>query len=283
MGLSISAEGIPSIVRAGVYPLLNPSFDFSYRDPADTVRLFDYGGRIRIGSSEYTFAAGDIACIPAGTIYSISTPEPGKHWCVYFRDPPARSANVVELPPFVQLGMRGLYYREWIQHISRKYAMRDLAPQRKTTDLEVRFRLKTLLLALYNLANMPSVSRRGGRRNFNWDDLLAWVDENLQRPLSLPLLAKQANVSPATLARKFRHTYNTTLLGYFLNRRVDRAKALLANTTLTIGEVGSAVGIPDPQYFNKQFRKVTSMSPSRYREENVDYYGGGSGHGVPSR
>ncbi len=27
----------------------------------------------------------------------------------------------------------------------------------------------------------------------------------------------------------------------------------------------------DPQYFNKQFRKVAGISPNRYREENSDY------------
>ena len=33
------------------------------------------------------------------------------------------------------------------------------------------------------------------------------------------------------------------------------------------------MGIPDPQYFNKQFRKVTGISPSRYRDDNQEYLG----------
>jgi AraC-like DNA-binding protein len=42
---------------------------------------------------------------------------------------------------------------------------------------------------------------------------------------------------------------------------------------LTIFEVGCAVGIPDAQYFNKQFRKGTGISPRRYREGNQEYLG----------
>ena len=42
-------------------------------------------------------------------------------------------------------------------------------------------------------------------------------------------------------------------------------------SSITIYEVGSNVGIPDPQYFNKQFRKVTGISPSRYRDDNQEY------------
>ena len=47
--------------------------------------------------------------------------------------------------------------------------------------------------------------------------------------------------------------------------------SLSAATALTIQEIGCAVGIPDPQYFNKQFRKVTGLSPSRYRDDNQEY------------
>ena len=40
---------------------------------------------------------------------------------------------------------------------------------------------------------------------------------------------------------------------------------------MTINEVGSLVGIDDPQYFNKQFRKTAGMSPSLYRDKNKVY------------
>jgi YesN/AraC family two-component response regulator len=87
------------------------------------------------------------------------------------------------------------------------------------------------------------------------------------------MLAERANLAPGTWARKFKQTHDATVSQYLLHRRIDKAKSLLATTTLTIGEVGSAVGIPDPQYFNKQFRKVTATSPSRYRDDNQEYLG----------
>jgi len=85
------------------------------------------------------------------------------------------------------------------------------------------------------------------------------------------LLAERANVSAGTLSKNFKKAYATTFGNYLLHRRIDKAKSLLAATPLTIFEVGSAVGIPDPQYFNKQFRKITGTSPSRYRDENQDF------------
>ena len=87
------------------------------------------------------------------------------------------------------------------------------------------------------------------------------------------MLAERAKRSPGTIARKFKEAHRTTLTQYLLLRRIDRAKSLLATTTLTIFEIGSAVGIPDAQYFNKQFRKCTGISPIRYGEENQEYLG----------
>ncbi|NJL72934.1 MAG: helix-turn-helix domain-containing protein [Candidatus Competibacteraceae bacterium] len=52
---------------------------------------------------------------------------------------------------------------------------------------------------------------------------------------------------------------------YLLRRRIARAKELLAFSQLSIKEVGSEVAMPDPHYFNKQFRRLAGMSPTEYR------------------
>ena len=115
-----------------------------------------------------------------------------------------------------------------------------------------------------------SESRKDQRHNrsFNWEQVLFWIDEKLGQPISTAWLAEKAHIAPNTLSQKFKKQYKTTLNQYILHRRIDTAKSLLTSSTLTIFEIGQTVGISDPQYFNKQFRKVTGISPSRYREEN---------------
>ena len=48
---------------------------------------------------------------------------------------------------------------------------------------------------------------------------------------------------------------------------MEKAKQLLLNRELSITEVAAYTGYSDPNYFSKVFRKYTSMSPRRYREE----------------
>jgi len=269
MHTTFSDLGISKIDRAGQFPLLNPVFDFTYRNPTHALHLYDYHGRIRIGSREYSIHPGDMTCISPGTVYSFATDTPGKHWCIHYFENPVQGAKTYPIPNYLRLGVNSLFYLEQVRLISR-LCHHHRQDEQDPAQLEARFRLKALLLSLHNVSRGQPAGRRT-RSTFSWDPLIAWMDDHLDQPISLPQLAEIANLAPGTLSKKFKDSYKTTLSQYLLHRRIDKAKSLLATTTLTIYEVGSTVGIPDPQYFNKQFRKVTGLSPSRYQDENQEY------------
>lgn len=270
MKTRISVSGLPSIDRAGLFPLLNPVFDFSYRNPTNALHLYEYHGRVRVNSREFSISPGDVTCIPAGSIYGFSSDQPGNHWCVHFNDAPADGAEAVELPLLTHASASAPFFREQIQFIARLCCGPSTGPASEARWLEARFRLKAFLLSLRTTGKAHSARRRPAS-SFDWDAFIAWLDDNLGNPLSMQDAARRANVSAATLAKKFRENYRTTLGGYLLHRRIEKAKALLTSTTMTIFEVGSCVGIGDAQYFNKQFRKVTGHSPTAYRQENRDF------------
>ena len=50
MSAHISANNLPKIDRIGLFPLENSSLDFVYRNPTQVIHLFEYAGRIVIGS-----------------------------------------------------------------------------------------------------------------------------------------------------------------------------------------------------------------------------------------
>ena len=213
---------------------------------------------------------GGVTCIPSGTVYAVASQDPGKHWCIHYHDTLSKDADAIELPSHFHLGANSLFYREQIQYINRLCRSHEVSQAAELMKLEACYRFKALLLGLHNLAASKTVGRRS-RNNFSWDNLLEWVDENLDRPIAASTLAERANLEPGTLARKFKQMHKTTFSQYLLHRRIEKAKSLLATTMLTIYEVGSTIGISDPQYFNKQFRKVTGISPSRYRDVNQEY------------
>ncbi len=270
MALKISTNQLPCIDRIGEFSLCNPVFEFTYRNPTNILHLYNYSGTVRINSREYQFAPGDITCIQGGSVYSYYSAEPGKHWCVHFYDLAAGSDPGIEIPEFIPLGANSIFLTEQIKHISNLFNTIGNKADTELMNLEARYRLKALLLSVSMLL---TGQKRGSRSkgSFTWDKILNWIEEHLSEPVSTIYLARMANLTANTFSQKFKKKYNLTISQYILRKRIDKARALLTTTTLTIYEVGAAVGIPDPQYFNKQFHKVTGVSPSRYRDENQEY------------
>jgi len=50
---------------------------------------------------------------------------------------------------------------------------------------------------------------------------------------------------------------------------LERAKDLLLNPTLSVGEVATAVGFGSIPHFNRSFKKYTGMTPTAYRASRV--------------
>jgi len=71
-------------------------------------------------------------------------------------------------------------------------------------------------------------------------------------------------MAPDHLRRLFRQATGSTPVDYLSELRVAEAKRLLKNGDLCVKEVAALVGIPDPYYFSRVFKRVTGGRPSSY-------------------
>ena len=56
-----------------------------------------------------------------------------------------------------------------------------------------------------------------------------------------------------------------TVLSYLEQIRITHAKQLLRFTQLTVEEIGRKIGIEEPGYFNRVFKKIEGNTPGEYR------------------
>jgi transcriptional regulator GlxA family with amidase domain len=97
------------------------------------------------------------------------------------------------------------------------------------------------------------------------DRLLALLDEQFAESWTVPQLAETVGMTQDHLARCFRQRHGLTIPRYLLQRRITHARHLLANTDLPVNRIAARVGLPDAQHFNKQFRRLTGVSPTSIR------------------
>jgi sigma-54 dependent transcriptional regulator, acetoin dehydrogenase operon transcriptional activator AcoR len=114
--------------------------------------------------------------------------------------------------------------------------------------------------------SLPAVSAIGsGLPRYKLRRVMAHVDARLGGPISLDDLANVAGVSRFHFHRQFRKSVGVTPREYVLRARIERAKGLLTESDLTVGEVSGAVGFADQSHFSNIFRRLTAMTPRSFR------------------
>lgn len=93
----------------------------------------------------------------------------------------------------------------------------------------------------------------------------AWALAHLDKPLTIAVLARNANVSPRTFSRRFREETGYTPMQWVMRARVDVARELLENTDQGIDEIAAAVGLGSGTNLRQFFRRVLGTTPSEYR------------------
>lgn len=94
---------------------------------------------------------------------------------------------------------------------------------------------------------------------------LAYMAENLNKPLQVATLAAQANLSPSHFFALFKRMTGSPPMDYFTRLRMRHACRLLDSTSARVKEVAAALGYNDPFYFSRVFKSVSAVAPVHYR------------------
>jgi len=92
-----------------------------------------------------------------------------------------------------------------------------------------------------------------------------YVRENLAGRITLGDAAAAANLSPNYLTNLLKHETGETFTSLVTSRRMEKARELLAYTTLRVSEIAEAVGFEDEAYFTRRFKQYYLVSPLAYR------------------
>lgn len=105
----------------------------------------------------------------------------------------------------------------------------------------------------------------GGLAAWQQREVVAYIEDHLDEPISLAGLAQLARLSTYHFCRAFSRSFGMPPHRYHTSRRIERAKALLLNPSASITDVGLAVGFSEASSFSAAFRKTTGLTPSSYR------------------
>ena len=105
---------------------------------------------------------------------------------------------------------------------------------------------------------------RGGLAAWQQRIVTSYVEEHLCEQIPLAALARLVRLSTFHFCRAFKQSFGVPPHRYHTNRRIERAKLMLAERKHSVTEVGLTLGFSETSSFTAVFRKITGQTPSRY-------------------
>jgi AraC-like DNA-binding protein len=88
----------------------------------------------------------------------------------------------------------------------------------------------------------------------------------LHPDLSANDIAREFAMSRASLYAKVKDSFSSGIGEYIEEKRIQEAKRLLKETTLSVTEISERTGYSSQRYFSTRFKKCTNRSPLSYRK-----------------
>ena len=96
---------------------------------------------------------------------------------------------------------------------------------------------------------------------------MQYADANMNRVITLDDWAAELRMPVNEFRRRFRLTVGCSPYAWYMQRRVDRAKDLLADAKEPLCQIALSVGFSSQSHFTEAFRQREGMPPARWREQ----------------
>ncbi|PPD15514.1 MAG: hypothetical protein CTY25_05995 [Methylobacterium sp.] len=115
----------------------------------------------------------------------------------------------------------------------------------------------------------PAAPARSGLAPWQLRRVFTLFEDRLADDIALPELAALVGLSPSHFCRAFARSTGMPPHRWRMRRRIERAKELLANGTLSVTNVALCLGFSTPQHFAAAFRAQVGTTPSDWRRDRL--------------
>lgn len=134
------------------------------------------------------------------------------------------------------------------------------------SDLSIELSERLLILALRRMLQTPE-SKEKARIRSEFEKLWNEISSSLNQEWGIERLCQSMNFSRSQLTRLCNEIYGESPGAKIRRMRMDSAKLLLSNSSMTIFEIADAVGYASPSLFSSSFSSYEGMSPRDYRKK----------------
>ena len=223
------------------------------------------------GRGSFESAGSPSTIVEAGTVFLLfpgvwhrfqPTNETGwEEFWVGFKGPYAEylmtQACIKPDAPLLNIGFNTEFFHIFSQLI-------DTVRHEDTNFQELTSCLTIQLLSLVYASSLTADSTQNRRKQLI-DRARFRIHEHEEQEIDMHELAKELNVSYAWFRREFKGILGVAPGQYHLELRLKRARQLLRETTLSVGQIAAQTGFGSEFYFSRIFKNKTGIPPLQFR------------------
>jgi AraC family transcriptional regulator len=219
------------------------------------------------GHQRYTYTRGDVDIIPAGQSDACHHEQNSTSLVVRLAPTLLRQAaedlgvdpDRTSLEPRYQLRDPQIEHIAWALDAERKSGHPGGALYADSLGLA---------LALHLIRRFPAPARKqAGLSPAQLERVTTYIDARIDRDLSMQRLASVAQVSASHLKNAFRRSTGLPVHEYVVQRRVERAKALLLRGELPASQIALEAGFAHQSHMARCMRRVLGVTPGAFTRQ----------------
>ena len=224
-------------------------------------------------------AAGDVLVIPPGVSHRYEALE---ELCLVnllfeLKLLPLPLLDIFAMPGFNQLfnGELRLFHLEAAELSRMMGLLERLESCMSAREPGHQFEAMALFMLVLHLAAQAVGAGTGRTASASVAGALAVLHQRYADPaLGMEEVAAAAKMSLSSLLRHFKRRTGCAPKAYLLKLRVQAACALLTSSSLAVSEVAARCGFEDSNYFSREFKRQTKLTPTEFRRS-------GGGKNIP--
>ena len=129
--------------------------------------------------------------------------------------------------------------------------------------------LKSLLLEIVSPGRSKPDSPLQRHYRLALQPVIAMIRESPERRFTIPELAEKTGYSADHFVRVFRGLTGVSPKEFIIRQRIDRALALLRESSHTVTQIATQLGYDDLAFFSRQFKERIGVSPDHFRRRGA--------------
>ena len=123
-------------------------------------------------------------------------------------------------------------------------------------------------IRLQDEAQRMSPEARFGITNARLAQVVAAMEDAIEAPVTLGVMARRIGLTSRQVERLFRHHLGRTPSDFYLSLRMAKARALVEQSSMATGDIARACGYESASHFSRIYRRQFGSSPASVRRAN---------------